>query len=90
MRPDNNRDDLRPEYDFDYSKAVRGIYCKQLLKERANVVVLEPAVAQLQPARRRRKSWQRQKEGVNGMPTISMFYGILIRMFFRDVEKQRS
>jgi hypothetical protein len=21
------------------------------------------------------------------MPTISMFYGILIRMFFRDIEK---
>jgi len=24
------------------------------------------------------------------MPTISMFYGILIRMFFRDVEKHHS
>ncbi|MBX3330832.1 MAG: DUF4160 domain-containing protein [Nitrospira sp.] len=23
----------------------------------------------------------------NSMPTISMFYGILIRMFFRDIEK---
>ena len=39
---DNKYDDLRPEYDFDYSKAVRGKYCKQLLKEGANVVVLEP------------------------------------------------
>lgn len=24
------------------------------------------------------------------MPTISMFYGILIRMFFRDIEKHHS
>jgi len=30
---------------------------------------------------------KRYTEGANGMPTISMFYGILIRMFFRDVEK---
>jgi hypothetical protein len=41
----NNRDDLRPEYDFDYSKAIRGKYYKRLLKEGANVVVLEPDVA---------------------------------------------
>lgn len=38
-------DDLRPEYDFDYSKAVRGKYYRRLLKGRANVVVLEPDVA---------------------------------------------
>jgi len=44
-KPDNNRDDLRSEYDFDYSKAVRGKYCKRLLQEGANVVVLEPDVA---------------------------------------------
>ena len=44
-KPDNNRDDLRPEYDFDYSKAVRGKYSKRLLREGANVVVLEPDVA---------------------------------------------
>jgi hypothetical protein len=44
-KPDNNRDDLRPEYDFDYSKAVRGKYYKRLLQEGANVVVLEPDVA---------------------------------------------
>lgn len=41
----NNRDDLRPEYDFDYTKAARGKYCKRLLKEGANVVVLEPDIA---------------------------------------------
>lgn len=44
-KPDNNRDDLRREYDFDYSKAVRGKYCKRLLREGANVVILEPDVA---------------------------------------------
>lgn len=38
-------DNLRPEYTFDYSKAVRGKYYQRLLKENANVVVLEPDVA---------------------------------------------
>ncbi len=38
-------DELRPEYDFDYSKAVRGKYCRRLLDEGSNVVVLEPDVA---------------------------------------------
>lgn len=37
--------DMRPEYNFDYSKAVRGKYYRRLLKEGANVVVLEPDVA---------------------------------------------
>ncbi len=41
----NPEDDLRPEYDFDYSKAVRGKYYKRLLEEGSNVVVLEPDVA---------------------------------------------
>ncbi len=44
-KPDNTRDGLRSEYDFDYSKAVRGKYYKRLLQEGANVVVLEPDVA---------------------------------------------
>ena len=39
------RDELRPEYEFDYSKVTRGKYYKRLLKEGANVVVLEPDVA---------------------------------------------
>jgi hypothetical protein len=38
-------DDLRSEYAFDYSKAVRGKYYRRLLREGANVVVLEPDVA---------------------------------------------
>lgn len=40
-----NRDELRPEYNFDYSKAVRGKYYKRLLEEGANVVILEPDIA---------------------------------------------
>jgi len=39
------RDEMRPEYDFDYSTAVRGKYYRRLMKEGANVVVLEPDVA---------------------------------------------
>ena len=39
-------DDMRPEYDFDYSTAVRGKYYRRLLKEGANVVVLDPDVAE--------------------------------------------
>lgn len=39
-------DDMRPEYDFDYSTAVRGKYYRRLLKEGANVVVLEPDLAE--------------------------------------------
>ena len=35
-------DDLRPEYDFDYSKAVRGKYCRRLLDEGSNVIILDP------------------------------------------------
>jgi hypothetical protein len=42
-------DDLRPEYEFDYSKAVRGKYYKRLLKEGSNVVVLERDVAKAFP-----------------------------------------
>ena len=39
------RDEMRSEYEFDYSKAVRGKYYRRLLKEGANIVVLEPDVA---------------------------------------------
>lgn len=38
-------DELRPEYHFDYSKAVRGKYYRRLLQEGANVIVLEPDIA---------------------------------------------
>lgn len=39
------RDEMRPEYKFDYSKAVRGKYARRLLEEGANVAVLDPDVA---------------------------------------------
>jgi hypothetical protein len=39
------RDETRPEYNFDYSNAVRGKYYKHILAEGANVVTLEPDVA---------------------------------------------
>lgn len=44
MNPEDLQDELRPEYDFDFSKAVRGKYYKQYI-ESSNVVVLDPDVA---------------------------------------------
>ena len=41
--------DMRREYDFDYSKAVVGKYYKRLIEEHANVVVLEPDIAKAFP-----------------------------------------
>jgi len=38
-------DEMRPEYNFDYSKAVRGKYYKRILSGGANVVTLEPDIA---------------------------------------------
>ena len=38
-------DEMRPEYQFDYSQAVRGKYHRRLIKEGANVVALEPDIA---------------------------------------------
>jgi hypothetical protein len=40
-------DDMRPEYDFDYSTAVRGKYYRRIMREGANVAVLEPDVAKV-------------------------------------------
>ncbi len=40
-------DEMRAEYDFDYSKVVRGKHYRRLLKEGANVVVLDPDVAKV-------------------------------------------
>ena len=40
-----NDDDLRPEYKFDYSTAIRGKHFKRLLEEGSNVIVLEPEIA---------------------------------------------
>ncbi len=38
-------DELRPEYNFDYSKAIRGKYYKRLMEEGSNIIVLEPDLA---------------------------------------------
>jgi len=38
-------DELRPEYDFDYSKAVRGKYYRRLHEEGSNIVVLDEDIA---------------------------------------------
>ena len=47
MNPEEIKDDLPPEYDFDFSKAVRGKYYHQYI-ESTNVVVLDPDVAAFQ------------------------------------------
>lgn len=44
-KPLEPNDDLRPEYDFDFSKGERGRYYKRMLKEGSNNVVLEPDIA---------------------------------------------
>ena len=51
MKPkrSNHVAQMRAEYDFDYSKALRGKYQKRLLKEGANVVVLDRDVAKAFP-----------------------------------------
>lgn len=48
-KPEKSQDELRPEYNFDYGKAVRGKYYKRLLEEGSNIVVLDPDVAQAFP-----------------------------------------
>jgi hypothetical protein len=40
-------EELRPEYDFDYSKTVSGKYSQRLLKEGSNVIVLDPDTAKI-------------------------------------------
>ena len=41
----NETDNLRSEYDFDYSKAVRGKYYQRLIEEGSNVAILDPDIA---------------------------------------------
>ncbi len=48
-KPMRRVEQMRAEYDFDYSKAVRGKYHKRLLKEGSNVVVLDRDVAKAFP-----------------------------------------
>lgn len=44
--------EMRGEYHFDYSKAVRGKYYKRILKEGSNVVLLDADVARAFPSSR--------------------------------------
>lgn len=37
-------DEMRAEYNFDYSKGVRGKYYKRIMEEGTNVVLLDPDV----------------------------------------------
>jgi hypothetical protein len=45
MNHETDNDELRPEYDFDFSKAVRGKYYRQY-QQSSNIVVLDPDVAE--------------------------------------------
>jgi hypothetical protein len=42
-------DELRPEYDFDFSKGERGRYFKRLIKKGANVAVIDPDLTRAFP-----------------------------------------
>ncbi len=46
-KPKPETEDLLPEYEFDYAKAVRGKYYQRLMKEGSNVIVLDPDVAEV-------------------------------------------
>ena len=43
------KDELRPEYEFDFSKADRGRYARRLKVEGSNLVLLEPDLAKSFP-----------------------------------------
>ena len=40
------QDEMRSEYSFDYSQAVRGKYYKRLIKEKSSIIILDPDIAQ--------------------------------------------
>lgn len=47
--PNELSDDLRPEYDFDFSKAKRGRYARRLRVEGSNLVLVDPELAKSFP-----------------------------------------
>ena len=61
-------DDLRPECDFDYAKAVRGKYYHRLKNEGSNIVVLEPDVARSF----RDSAGVKMQQGVDGEKSFTM------------------
>ena len=46
-RKNKATDDLRPDYDFDYSKGVRGKYHQQLMDVGSNIVIIDPDLASI-------------------------------------------
>ena len=42
-------DDLRPEYDFDFSKAERGRYAQRLKAEGSNLILVDPELTKSFP-----------------------------------------
>jgi hypothetical protein len=48
-KTDTSKDELRPEYDFDFSKAERGRYAKRLKTEGSNLVLIDPELAKSFP-----------------------------------------
>ena len=48
-QPNESIDELRPEYDFDLSKAERGRYAKRLKVEGSNLILVEPELAKSFP-----------------------------------------
>ena len=48
-KQEKNVNEMRPEYEFDYTKTVRGKYYRRLLKEGSNVVILDPDIAKSFP-----------------------------------------
>lgn len=47
--PNKPSDDLRPEYNFDFSKAQRGRYAQRLRVEGSNLVLVDPELAKSFP-----------------------------------------
>jgi hypothetical protein len=48
-KQEKNVNEMRPEYEFDYTKAIRGKYYRRLLQEGSNVVILDPDIAKSFP-----------------------------------------
>ena len=51
MKTESNfeKDELRPEYDLDYSKAEWGKYAKRLREEGSNIVMIDPDLSKQFP-----------------------------------------
>ena len=47
--PHDDKDEMRPEYEFDFSAAERGRYAARLKTEGSNLVLVEPDLAKAFP-----------------------------------------